>query len=313
MYSQLTHPGNMPIRVLRYNIEKKINLIRSEVTQMLENEDINSCKEILLTINKEPLSGPNVNIYTNKIQLNENYEAYLWCTCYFFFIIQEHVEARLAAGNWDGIINYKCEIINRAKKLFEWACSLRDSYSEWDLSLPNPDIENSSLTQEEVFFIEKVNGIYTTSIVYLFLHEYYHISAKHIKAFSICEEDQKKEMEQEADNFAFDSIIKTYDNEQDQLITHISILMPHIGNFFLLKSPYNIQQSDHPDVDIRLLNTLRKLSYSKIQNADYVKSLVVIGICLFMSKHGLKTTQLKYNSFDDLIIEYENIFDNLKD
>ena len=87
MYSQLTHPGNMPIRVLRYNIEKKINLIRSEVTQMLENEDINSCKEILLTINKEPLSGPNVNIYTNKIQLNENYEAYLWCTCYFFFII----------------------------------------------------------------------------------------------------------------------------------------------------------------------------------------------------------------------------------
>ena len=75
----------------------------------------------------------------------------------------------------------------------------------------------------------------------------------------------------------------------------------------------NIQQSDHPDVDIRLLNTLRKLSYSKIQNADYVKSLVVIGICLFMSKHGLKTTQLKYNSFDDLIIEYENIFDNLKD
>ena len=242
-----THPGNMPTRVLRYNIDDKFSNIRPEVRQMHEKEkDVKVQREINNYINKDPIESPYADGITKQINISENFIAYLWCTCYYFFMIQEYIQFRIMKKDWDGIIDYRIPVLGRAKALFDWACSLRYEYSEWDLSLPNPDIDNSNLPDYEIDFIGKTNNLFTTSMVYVLFHEYSHLVNGHCDALlslrkkgALTDEELLilKGYEQEADNFAFDTIIKYYDDETNQMLKkHFYSNGSYRKSFFIKKS-----------------------------------------------------------------------------
>lgn len=318
--------GNMPVRVLRYNVDYKFNNIRPEVTSMLRNE-FSVEKEIINTIDQLPITGPFAD-ETNHINISENYTAYLWCVCYYFFITQEHIQSKIGP-KWDGKIDYnENPILRRAWNLFKWAISLNNEYSEWDLNLPNPESYNSFEAKEKEY-IEKVNGLYTSALVYVMFHEFCHISNGHTKNmitirkkykelgiekysdYSIEDRALIKEMEAEADSFAFEVIIKHFDSELDQFLKNISLVLKHIADLFMVKNVLSIQQVVHPDLDTRLFHAATKNIYP--DHEFYLKSLTCLGMRLFYAYENIKIEQSKFESVDEQLYTYLKIFDDIKE
>lgn len=322
MYSQKTHPGNMPVRVLRYNIEERFSNIRDEVREMHEREKYQYLSEISIMIEKSPIKTPFVNLKDKKIYIQETYLSYLWTVCYYFLVVQEYIMFRQMQNNWNGHIEYNVPILQRAKNLFDWGISLREKYSDWDLSLPNPDFESSHFSKYEEEFIGKATNLFNTSVTYLLFHEYAHLVCGHGEVANLLRnkenlnDDERiklKELEIDADNFAFDTIIKHYDDDLYREIKGLSIIYSHISNLFLLFNAEKLMQENHPDVDQRLINVLYKLDLIDGEKKYYLWSLSTLAINLFMNEHKIKIEQLIYETVEDMLTDYMNIIDKIKE
>jgi hypothetical protein len=328
MYSQRTHPGNMPIRILRINIETKFSNIRDEVQKMhLNSPEIISniyydCnKKSIYDCVKNKLITSYAQANSSSIYLSESYMSHLWCVCYYFFVIQEYIIFRQKQNDWDGCIDYNIPILKRAKNLFNWGISLRDSYSSWDLSLPNPDFDNCDINACEKDFMGKTNNIFTTAVTYVLFHEYAHLSNEHFREYnelwnktslSPKEQDDIIQMEKEADNFAFDTIVKYYDDDVYTQIKGVSMVLVHIANMFLLKNIRCLIQKNHPDIDQRLLNIIEKINLSDKSKKEYLQNILALGIRMFFNNNGFRLCQKTYTSIDEMIRDYIYYIDKIK-
>ena len=69
-----------------------------------------------------------------------------------------------------------------------------------------------------------------------------------------------KELEKEADNFGFEQLAEHnyFASEEEQLHDGIAALMIYSLNLFLVKSPEDVKQNRHPNLDERLFNLIEK-------------------------------------------------------
>lgn len=142
-----------------------------------------------------------------KIIMNEPFMCALWSFCYYYFVMhEEYVVPYYNEGK-----SVKNQILDEAEKLFQWGKSLKNGYSCWPQDLPMP-------TQyEEESYVHIVDQIFLYAMNFIMCHEFAHIVKSPQKGTPI-------EQELEADNVAFDLLLKGRDGKNDFII-YLGIIM----------------------------------------------------------------------------------------
>ena len=116
-------------------------------------------------------------------------------------------------------------LLNKANQLLSWSMSLKDKYSDWNRSLPNPDIDYS-IKNDETFYIEKINNLFQSSVAFLLYHEVAHLVNNHSSyyfGFNNENYEEIQELEKEADEYAFSMLVQ--DDEKNKIEKGLSIII----------------------------------------------------------------------------------------
>lgn len=323
-FTQQSHPGNFPVRVLANNIIAHFETVRDNTLTSLQASVLKGKVKpgIKWRIAQEPAKTPYAHCGTTEIHLQETFVGFVWAMTYSVWVIyEEGIQKRLLSNTFTGKIEYNTPLLQRAKQLFDWAVTLKDNYSNWDLTLPNPEQHN---TVTEEWYAERVNGIFQDIIVYDLFHEYAHLVNDHCHALedllgrpshSLTEEDITlwKQTENEADIVAFDSIIDSTSQSQDyKLHKGIAVVLAHSLMLFVLRNPKNVKQVVHPDVDNRILNSITRLGLEKPEDQDYIWYLGSLCCKFFFDAHSISTDTTPAATTEALFFRYLDIFDSLK-
>lgn len=321
-YSKDTHPGDMPIRVLRYNLVHNIENIRPDILNQYK-EWVTSGKlnpEIKWLIDNQEVKPPHVDLIKKQINLQETYLSFIWALTYSLFVIyEEGIQKKMINKHWEGNIVLDTPLLQNAEKLFNWAITLIDHYSKWSHNLPNPELQRN---EEEKFFVEKVNGIFLDVVTFIFFHECSHLVNNHyevIKKYGnkkphellVNELEEYKEIEKEADLFALETIIRDYDTDRFKIVKGLAVVLAYISNFFIIIHPKSIKQCLHPDLDTRLHNALEYLGQD-LHKYDYIWYLACFACRTFFGIHKITVEFMESNDSIDLFYRYLRIFDDLK-
>lgn len=266
----------------------------------------------------EVAKGPHADLKTKKIYLQETYLEHLWSFTYSVFVMyEEGVQKPLLNKTFSGEIKFNTEILTRAKALYDWSISLSNKKTQWDLNLPNPQKHSNDL---EKFYAEKVNGIFQKSVAYVLFHEYCHLTQGHESyylGFKLCDLSEldytdRIQIENEADNFALNMIIKSSDDEKMRWINGLSILFVKCSSLLLTNSPKGIKQRSHPDLDSRLHTALVRLDLKSEQSQFYCWYLCCMAVNFYLLKHGINHNQQTYETAEECFFAYLDQLDKIK-
>ena len=314
-----------PINVLFGNIVNRFEKIQPDILdthyKAIESGYIST--EIDYDESPHKVKTPSSNRITRQIYLQETYLSYLWSFIYSIFVIHEEViQKRMIEGTWNGMVNYDDNpLLTSAHKLFLWSISLIDTYSPWDNKLPNPKIHANV---QEQFYAEKVNGIFQDAVAFIMFHEFAHLTHGHDIYYKLkdnTQEDKEKnynllEIEKEADNFAFDTLMKEYDDPSKQLTSILAIQFVLISSFLLEPNKNQTIQDNHPTLDNRLFYFLQKIKIEKVEHDFYIKYISSLGLQMYLEKYKILNANEKINKFDtveNMISFYLEVLDHFRE
>jgi len=252
------HAGNQPIRVLQHNITfqfETTNPTFIELTKTVIKEKglqpgigyhIND-KAILEKVDGH-VQTPYVNS-NGKIFVHETFLSYVWCVCYSMLVLYEEAIAKVSQNQVSKTLLHEIDSvkIDTAQKLFDYAKSLITSFTPWDKgSLPNPE----EYSTDDVFFIERANGLFIYAMNFILCHEFAHIELNHtelIKQGQNSKSDILK-FEKEADLRAMELVLNGTTNKT-KLSAEIGVLM---GLCSLLFFKQKSETTTHPATDDRM-------------------------------------------------------------
>lgn len=252
------------------------------------------------------LKTPCSNTKSRQIYLQETYLSFLWSNIYSIFVIHENgIQKRMIEGTWDGVILYDTPLLKRAKELLLWSISLIDQYSEWDITLPNPEIHEND---EEKKYAEKINGIFQDAVSFLMFHEYAHLTLGHDEYFKEKTNElndnivsQFIELEKDADDIALDKIGK------EQISSIIAVTFVITSSLLIEPIENQTLQTKHPTTDNRLFNIFQKIHFDTKESEFYVKYLSILYIQMYLIKHkviDIKTMNTTFDTVDDMLSFY---------
>lgn len=315
---------NSPIEVLWGNIVETFENI--DPTQ-LENHIFNVSTGLInpkidYDHDRSGIQTPRADPESKSIYLNEVHLEYLWSFIYSIFVIyEEGVQRPLLKGNFNGEIKFESNLIIRAKQLYDWAISLSETVSDWNLDLPNPKKHNSD---EEKWYVEKVNTLFQNAVAYLMFHEYAHLTLGHTafyagktkKDFDYLTESEQAiyiQLENEADLFALNRVVKKNKDDVDILITGLPILLSICSSLLIINNPEQVKQYKHPDLDIRLANLMVELNLATEGNKFYIYYLAYFSLIFFFKKHNLQFTPSTQDTAQDAFNQaFDFIYNQLK-
>lgn len=142
-----------------------------------------------------------------KIIINEPFMCALWSFCYYYYVMhEEYVVPYYNEGK-----AVKNQILDEAETLFQWGKRLKNGYSCWPQDLPMPTQYKGRP------YVHIVNQIFLYAMNFIMCHEFAHI----VKS---PQEGTPIEQEQEADNVAFDWLLKGRDGKNDFTI-YLGVIM----------------------------------------------------------------------------------------
>ncbi|MEE9338564.1 MAG: phage exclusion protein Lit family protein [Methylococcaceae bacterium] len=312
-------------------MESPITVLWGNIIHTFENVDASSLKmhqeatasgklskSIAYDNRKEKVRTPYADLKTREINLQETYLSHLWAFIYSVFVMyEEGVQKPLINNTFDGSLKFENPLLQRAKILFDWAISLTNEYSEWDEKLPNPRTHNSN---EEKFYAEKVNAIFQSAVSYLMFHEFAHLTLNHesffiginMKAMSEAELAEKIQMENEADQYAFNMLIKDQDDENQKWVKGLSVLFVMCSALLITSKAQSVKQNTHPDLDNRILSVLQSLNLKTEEAQFYCWYLCGFAIRFFLLKHGIDIPANEYETAQDAFFSYLDRLDDIK-
>lgn len=259
---------------------------------------------------------------SRQIYLQETYLSYLWSFIYAVFIIHEEgIQKKMLAVTWDGNIRCDSQLLIRARELFLWSTSLIDTYSPWNEKLPNP---KSHLNEEEKFYAEKVNTIFQDAVAFILFHEFAHLIFGHDKYFASPAKDplaknEKNynliELEKEADNFAFERILKEHKTYSSELAGILASAFAIISSFLIEPNTQGTNQDHHPTSDNRLFYLLQNIKIKDERHDFYIKYLATLGLHMYLEKYHLldaNKERLVFDTVDDQISDYLQKLDDFR-
>lgn len=321
MFSKSTHPGNMPIRVLQFNILKKFQIEGiNNIANFKEAIDKGLVSPgLVYHMDKEPLKSPFASCESKQINIQEVFLSFMWLLSYSLYIIVEKgIQERVTKPEWKGEIIFDTDLFIKANQLFSWGLTLNAFYSDWNLDLPNPEKPNSN---DEDFYSRQINSIFENSVSYILFHEFAHLALDHCEFSNtvrgknkseLSEEERTKfiELESQADDFAFSALITGLETEQQKFHKGIAIVLAHCAMLFMVHNPKTIKQVMHPDTDIRLEKAILKLGLADPLNEDYIWTIGCFACMKFFSIHNILTSIIPKDPkplFKDYMAEFEKI------
>jgi hypothetical protein len=323
MYTKSTHPGNMPIRVLQFNILNKFESEGLKSIPTFNHALTNGLVSpgIKYEIDKNALKSPFASCSTKQINIQEVFLSFMWSLSYsLFIIIEKGVQERVTKPEWKGEIIFDTDLLIKANLLLDWALTLNVFYSDWDLSLPNPEQPNNP---EEQFYCEKNNGLFENSTCYILFHEYAHLALNHCQYSSLIAKFKNgevltpeeikllKQLEEDADDFAFNSLVTGKETEQEKFHKGVAIILAHCAMLFMVHNPKKLKKTTHPDTDIRLENAIKKLHLNDALSEDYIWTLGCLACMKFSNIHNV-ILNITPKDPKPLFKDYMSEFDRLK-
>jgi hypothetical protein len=269
-----------------------------------------------------PLRTPYADPETRKIAVQETYLNYLWSMFFALLVIQEEgITKPILDGTFRGEVVFKGETLIEARALFDWALTLRNSFSEWPHQLPNPETGHS--TGLSAMYVQKVNGLFVAATSYVLCHEYSHLVNGHAKIMAelrrtprhlLNESDRAlgKQIEMEADTFARNCVESSTDATGGTTQSAIAAVMLHCADMLSFSDPIDVKQSLHPDVDQRLLNAIN-FATPTAQAQNFLWATASFVARKFFDLHRLPVSEPpSISSMQELFEYYLTVLDAMK-
>jgi len=216
-------------------------------------------KGIGLTQFPTKFHGPKVNMIEKKIIINEDFLSYLWVIIYFVVYRIDSSRNPDYCNLSTGQFKIENNEVNKLYRLFKWGLNLSHfNHSEWDKSLPNPEISNQ-FTENENKIINNTNVIFPVSVSYLLFHEFAHLYYEHPLS-SQCSSDESKMYEKEADTFARRMIYDNSDTVEVKKTASFAVLCANLSLLFFKNSNKTLVSDTHPDVDSRIFDAFTDMN-----------------------------------------------------
>ncbi len=300
-----------PIRSLTGNIVHKYHHFNKDV------EDLHiSLKGILhpnicIDPNLSKFYGPKVILPKNQICVSETFLNYLWAFIYFSFTYQEKSNDLLLANPSSVYLPMTTPELITAKRFLDYSKSLViNGFSPWPSNLISPKFSGTPSNDVEDFAL-KTNGIFSTVTTLLFMHEIGHVYLNHgeeakkksalkskmsIDRQYIPNDEELSSIiiaETEADNFALDLILKSYDDELLSLNNAYGVTCCFSSLLFCIKTLKGISQIYHPNLHDRLLRAIQRIDDLQIKERGYFAHFA--GQCLMLL---LDSNNISLDSYD---------------
>lgn len=221
------------------------------------------------------------------IRLHMSHMEVLWAFIYGWLVLYEEcVQRPMMTGTFDGPILLDNALKHRAAALLSSASTLRQRYSAWPTTLPSPIHSESD---DEHNYALKTTGIFQQSVAFLLFHEFGHLSQGHFNAVDQSDTREARataiELEREADDFAFRTLISTDDDEPTLARKAWAILAAALSSLYLVDGLVNLFQRRHPHLHHRVADFLSKLNFHDQKNKDYYNYLCATVLLVMARAH----------------------------
>ena len=257
---------NQPIRVLEGDLINCINEVLCQICLENYKSKIAFDRKIL-TIKPSIVEEKN----DSSILFPEGLQSFLWIWNYCLSVI--FCEGKENNKEID-FNNSKAKL---AYQLLEYGYSLIDSFSEWDLTLPNPQ----NLSGIEPQIKNNINTSYYYSVCIIILHEIGHLEeghyeTKNIPLFSnnLTPEDLKR-FEYEADSFAIKEVTSNLAKIKNTQLWNFSLISSFSAIMVLQRE---LRLSPYPDIDERFKITVESL---KLRDDDELWEMACLALKLW--------------------------------
>ncbi|NMH26554.1 phage exclusion protein Lit family protein [Flavobacterium silvaticum] len=251
------HTGEQPIRVLKHNISHRFENIESDFNIKLQ--DMINSKKLFPGINyhisnRSLLEKQMPYVDANGvINLHETFMSYVWIMSFSLFVLYEEAVAKPMQKQQGqlNIADVNIPLLHLTEELFEYGKSLVTSYSIWDKNyFPNPE----EYSADDVFYVERTNGLYLYAMTFILCHEFAHVEFEH---FAKLNKVDQKTLETEADKRAIELVLKSKDGQNDKSVEY-GILIGLVSLLFIRKSASG--KGSHPDSDERIIKYLETIN-----------------------------------------------------
>ena len=272
-YTDYNFQGRQPVRVLENNVLAWFEEKYPEFRQELEDIFRYCSRGGEIELYRDEVSVKDgIKAYVNpdgKICLHETFLSYIWALSYSFMVIfDEEVHSlviRQQPNHGKGIGHF----VPKARKVLSYGFSLRNEFQRWPETLPNPENYNEC----DIYYVEKANGIYVAAVDFILSHEVGHIACDHFRKLEKTP-DKRKELEQEADLWALDRVLKGIKLPKRTKTTVGFGVIAGLGSLLFLNS--KLTQHDYPDNDERIANIMTGL------DIDDIESLWGVAVTFFL-------------------------------
>lgn len=191
--------GKSPINCLTSNIIDTFENMNEHAKELLSRAVANGrVNPEIDYINDKKFRTPYVSLNNGTMSLQESFLCFMWCISYFIFFLSEELNKEQEEDGVCGAFDLnKTPERTRAFNLFNWGVSIQKEWTDWDISLPNPQ-SCAELTDLEKSYICKVNNIFCHGVAFVLFHEFAHLNLDHSKS----DGEWSKLQEKEADQYA---------------------------------------------------------------------------------------------------------------
>ena len=249
--ANILQQGNLPIRALAYSVLEFFQKSHLGFDLELQDEiEYNGLKQNILYDNgMKPIDNLASISIDRQINLNESYLAYLWCLSHAVVTFYREQNS----SNPDPASNTR---LSRAIGALNYGYSLFDTWSKWDLNLPNPEAYDIDVDP----YIGEANGVMLIASRFILSHEYAHHYLDHTFDTSTATEEQIKEEEFIADKHAFEILMNGIGQDNPQMDGTIELgLVVGIGSLLFVSECW-LGGDEHPDTDERVYRLLEMLN-----------------------------------------------------
>lgn len=316
-----------PVRILDNHIIEKFNKINNEgISQQNSMKDANN-PSIEIDENLSAFYGPKVNLSTNIISISESFLNYLWAFIYFSFAYQEKSNEKLIRNSKATHIVMDSLVLSESLVMMKFARSIvRDGYSEWPDSpvRPRPNLSPQNELEE---FILKTNGLYSTAVTCLLMHEVAHIFYNHD---FVAQERMRIEnhlgmnedidivenltmelivAETEADNYSLSFLLRESDSELIKLNNSYGVISAFVAMCYAVKTLKGLMQIYHPNLHERVFRVIQKIVDINCKDEQYFAHYASQTLMLLLDQNDISLAS--YDATNDTVQYLKTILDKI--
>ena len=246
-----------------------------------------------------------------KICLHITFLELLWASIYGWMVIYEDgIQKPMLAGTYSGAIKFETPELVRANHLIDWAKLMAKNYRSWPENLPAP---NRYATEREKWYGEKANRVFQEAASFCLIHEFSHASYDHLTVVGDYQGDWrlqiKLELEKDADNAAFNTLVPNGLDETERLSKGWAILGLMLTSFYLANGVSGIFQRGHLPLHHRLDHLRRYLNFQEEKHRFYFDYLCSTFLELFIREAGLDCEPRIFETAQDALDAKLNLLD----